>query len=111
MSPGNIFGSPFKDVHLEAHPMKDLTYMMRNIKSTRDKLDSLMVSASISVEFPMGKISGSASYTNVDTKKMNQEELECDYKLSTYVVRVRPNAVELVDPIMKARIVDGKSGL
>ena len=107
-APGNIFGTPLQKEHLEAHPMKDLTYTLRNIKNTKDAMDSLKVNASITVEISQGTIKGSAEYSNVENSKYHQELLNCSYKLNTYVVRVRPNAVDIVDPIMKSKIVDGK---
>jgi hypothetical protein len=95
--------------HVEAHPIGSSDYTLSNIQSSQDKLDSLHVAASISIELLGGslKIAGSASFDQSSAKEFRQEELFCQNLITTSVVRLKPSVANIVSLPVKERIISG----
>lgn len=101
---GNLFEKPLLRHHLEAHPIETMDYTMHRIRDYSDYSRTLKVSASLTVEMPLGgdslKVSGSGAYEKSENSKAEEESIQLKYDVTTYRVRLLPSCMEHVTDLM-----------
>lgn len=92
---------------MDIHPLGDYEYDLTHIKSTKDRIKSLNVEGSLSLELLSGmiKVEGNAKYDFKDESNSLEEELVCRYSVRTFRVEANSNAV--IDEHVRDKILRG----
>ncbi|OXA58772.1 uncharacterized protein LOC118434886 [Folsomia candida] len=93
---------------MDIHPLGDYEYDLTHIKSTKDRIKSLNVEGSLSLELLSGmiKVEGNAKYDFKDESNSLEEELVCRYSVRTFRVEANSNAV--IDEHVRDKILRGE---